>query len=77
MINNDVLRQLRYALNINDSTMIKIFKLADRKIEQSHLTGLLKKEEEKKEAKKPKKEKKTKKAILIAVMLFWGIFWTG
>ena len=43
---NDILRQLRYTLNINDSTMIKIFKLADREIERSHLTGLLKKEDE-------------------------------
>ena len=46
MIYNDILRQIRYALNINDSTMIGIFKLADRKIEQSHLTGLLKKEDD-------------------------------
>ena len=46
MINNDILRQLRYALNINDSTMIEIFKLADHEIEQSNLTGLLKKEDE-------------------------------
>jgi uncharacterized protein YehS (DUF1456 family) len=41
MINNDILRQLRYALNINDSTMIEIFKLADHEIEQSNLTGLI------------------------------------
>jgi uncharacterized protein YehS (DUF1456 family) len=46
MINNDLLRQLRYALNINDSTMIEIFKLAGHGIEQSALTGLLKKEDE-------------------------------
>ncbi len=46
MTNNDILRQLRYALNINDSTMIEMFKLADHKIEQSDLTGLLKKEDE-------------------------------
>jgi uncharacterized protein YehS (DUF1456 family) len=46
MTNNDILRQLRYALNINDSTMIEIFKLADHKIEQSSITGLLKKEDE-------------------------------
>ena len=46
MTNNDVLRQLRYALNIKDSTMIEIFKLADHEIEQSRLTGLLKKEDE-------------------------------
>jgi uncharacterized protein YehS (DUF1456 family) len=46
MINNDIVRQLRYALNINDSTMIEIFKLADHEIKQSHLTVLLKKEDE-------------------------------
>jgi uncharacterized protein YehS (DUF1456 family) len=46
MTNNDILRQLRYALNINDPTMIEIFKLADHEIEQSNLTGLLKKEDE-------------------------------
>lgn len=46
MTNNDILRQLRYALNINDSTMIEIFKLAGHEIEQSSVTGLLKKEDE-------------------------------
>jgi len=46
MTNNDILRQLRYALNINDSTMIEIFKLSDHEIEQSSITGLLKKEDE-------------------------------
>lgn len=46
MTNNDILQQLRYALNIKDSTMIGIFKLADHEIEQSILTGLLKKEDE-------------------------------
>jgi len=46
MTNNDILRQLRYILNISDSTMIEIFKLTDHEIEQSNLTGLLKKEDE-------------------------------
>ena len=46
MTNNDILQQLRYALNINDSTIVEIFKLADHEIEQSNLTGLLKKEDE-------------------------------
>jgi len=46
MTNNDILRQLRFALNINDSTMIEIFKLSDHEIEQSSVTGLLKKEDE-------------------------------
>ena len=46
MTNNDILRQLRYALNIKDYTMIEIFRLSDHKIEQSSLTGLLKREGE-------------------------------
>jgi uncharacterized protein YehS (DUF1456 family) len=46
MINNVVLRQLRYALNMNDSTMVEIFRLAGQEIEQPRVTGLLKKEDE-------------------------------
>ena len=46
MNNNDILRQLRYVLNMNDSTMIEIFKLSDHEMGQSILTGLLKKEDE-------------------------------
>jgi uncharacterized protein YehS (DUF1456 family) len=46
MTNNDILRQLRYALNINDSAMIEIFKLADHEIGQSSVTDLLKEEDE-------------------------------
>jgi uncharacterized protein YehS (DUF1456 family) len=46
MTNNDILRRLRYTLNISDSTMIEIFKIADHEIEQSGLIGLLKKEDE-------------------------------
>ena len=46
MINNDILRQLRYALNINDSAIIEIFKLAGHEIERSGMTGILKKEDE-------------------------------
>ena len=46
MDNNDILRQVRYALNINDSTMTEIFKLAGHEIEQSRVTALLKKEDE-------------------------------
>ncbi len=46
MINNDVLRRLRYALEIKDATMIEIFNLSKHKIGRSDLTGLLKKEED-------------------------------
>ena len=47
MINNDILRRLRYALNIKDSTMIEIFKLSGYSIIRTDLIDLLKKEEEK------------------------------
>ncbi len=44
--NNDILRRLRYALDIKDSTMIEIFKLSEFEIARSNLIDLLKKEEE-------------------------------
>jgi len=46
MNNNDVVRRLRYALNLNDAAMLELFKLTDHEMEQSRLTGLLKKEDE-------------------------------
>ena len=46
MTNNDILRRLRYALEIKDSKMIEIFKLSDHSIAKSDLIDLLKKEEE-------------------------------
>jgi uncharacterized protein YehS (DUF1456 family) len=46
MNKNDVLRKLRYALNLNDSAMLELFKLTDHEIERSSLTGLLKKEDD-------------------------------
>jgi len=46
MDNNDILRQLRYALNINDAIMVEIFRLAGHEIEPSRVTVLLKKEDE-------------------------------
>ena len=46
MDNNDILRQLRFALNMNDVTMVEIFKLAGHEIEPSRVTVLLKKEDE-------------------------------
>jgi uncharacterized protein YehS (DUF1456 family) len=47
MTNNDVLRRIRYALNLNDSMMIEIFKLAEYEMDQAILTAILKKEEDK------------------------------
>jgi uncharacterized protein YehS (DUF1456 family) len=46
MNNNDILRRLRYALDISNPTMIEIFQLSGCSIEQPTLLKLLKKEEE-------------------------------
>ena len=46
MINNDVLRSIRYALDLGDAKVAAIIKLAGRDIEQSDVTNFLKKEEE-------------------------------
>ncbi len=46
MINNDILRRVRYALNINDSSMIEIFKQADYHMALPELVSLLKKDDE-------------------------------
>ncbi len=46
MNNNDVLRRLRYALNMNDRTMIEIFKISGYTLTFEELKGILKKEEE-------------------------------
>ena len=46
MDNNDILRRLRYALDINDSTMLEIFHLSDYKVKESTIISLLKKEDE-------------------------------
>jgi uncharacterized protein YehS (DUF1456 family) len=46
MNNNDILRRLRYALDISNPTMIDIFRLSGCSIEQPTLIKLLKKEEE-------------------------------
>ncbi|GAX60216.1 hypothetical protein SCALIN_C07_0027 [Candidatus Scalindua japonica] len=46
MTNNDILRRLRYALDIKDSKMIEIFKLSEYEIARPDLINLLKKEEE-------------------------------
>ena len=46
MIRNDILRRVRYALNINDLTMLEIFRLSGHEIDLSGLLNLLKKENE-------------------------------
>jgi uncharacterized protein YehS (DUF1456 family) len=46
MTTNDVLRRVRYALRINDATMVQIFRLSGYEADQSAVTALLKKEDE-------------------------------
>ena len=46
MANNDVLRSIRDALNIDDATMIQIFRQAGREVGQSTITALLKTEDQ-------------------------------
>ena len=46
MINNDVLRRVRYALALKDQTVIEIFALSDVKISREDLLNLLKKNNE-------------------------------
>lgn len=46
MTNNDVLRRVRYALRINDKTMLKIFKLGGLTISEEELAALLSKPED-------------------------------
>jgi uncharacterized protein YehS (DUF1456 family) len=43
---NDIMRRFRYALNLNDRSMMDIFKLGERPMELSGLKDLLKKEDE-------------------------------
>jgi uncharacterized protein YehS (DUF1456 family) len=46
MTNNDILRRVRYALDISNAAMVEIFKQADHGIEQAGIIALLKKEDE-------------------------------
>jgi len=46
MTNNDVLRRVRYALDLSNPTTLQIFRLADQAIEQTDLLAFLKKEGE-------------------------------
>ncbi|HOP30543.1 MAG TPA: DUF1456 family protein [Spirochaetota bacterium] len=46
MINNDILRRLRYALNISNSDMAEIFSHSGYEISEGDILDLLKKEEE-------------------------------
>ena len=46
MINNDILRRIRYALDLSDTKMLSLFKQAQQNINHTELKALLKKEEE-------------------------------
>ncbi len=46
MINNDVLRSVRYALDLSDGKVVELIKLAGRDMEPSDVAGFLKKEDE-------------------------------
>ena len=46
MTPNDILRRIRYALNLNDPTMLEIFKQGDHAVDLAGLKDLLKKEDE-------------------------------
>jgi uncharacterized protein YehS (DUF1456 family) len=46
VINNDVLRSVRFALDLSDAKVVELIKLAGRDIEQSDVVSLLKKEDE-------------------------------
>jgi len=46
MLNNDVLRSLRYTLDVNDAQMAEIIRLSGKEVELEALDALLKKEDE-------------------------------
>jgi uncharacterized protein YehS (DUF1456 family) len=46
MLNNDVLRSLRYTLDVNDVQMAEIIRLSGKEVELEALDALLKKEDE-------------------------------
>jgi uncharacterized protein YehS (DUF1456 family) len=46
MTNNDVIRRLRYALDLNSQSVVELFRQGGRKMGQSDITALLKKEDD-------------------------------
>jgi len=46
MINNDIIRRVRYALSISNADMVKIFKLAGHDFPEAEIPEILKKEKE-------------------------------
>ena len=46
MTNNDILRSLQHVLDLNDTTIVSIFKLAEHEIDQATVCNFLKQEDE-------------------------------
>ena len=46
MTNNDILRRLRYTLDLNDNTVIKIFSHVEQSVTREQISNWLKKEED-------------------------------
>ena len=46
MNNNDIIRKIRYIFDYNDSTMLKIFKLAEKEVSIEELSNWLKRDED-------------------------------
>lgn len=46
MLLNDVMRRLRYALSLDNSATISIFKLVEHELDEDYLMAMMKKEEE-------------------------------
>ena len=46
MTNNDILRRIRYTLNLNDDTVIKIFSHVEQTVTREQISNWLKKEED-------------------------------
>ncbi len=46
MINNDILRRIRYTFDFNDSKMIELFGLADLKVTREQVSNWLKKDDD-------------------------------
>jgi uncharacterized protein YehS (DUF1456 family) len=46
MTHNDVLRSIRYLLNVSDATLVDIIRLGDREVGRAEIVAFLKKEDE-------------------------------
>mgnify|MGYP001964198203 FL=1 len=46
MLNNDVLRSLRYMLDVSDAKMVEIVQLGGKTVSEEEITAVLKKDDE-------------------------------